>query len=144
MDSLALKVLTPERVLLQVERAIKIRLRLADQAWISIFPNHAPLVAETLDGPLAYDTEIESGSLNIAAGFLYVEDNRVHVLTRGALDQASSARGMDIGEGARFDRLARELMVHLNAQPAPAADVAREGDRGPHDPDAIEQQVSLE
>ena len=140
-DSLELKVLTPERVILQVEHAIRIRLRLADEAWISIFPNHAPLVAETLDGPLTYDTEVESGSIDVAAGILYLEDNRVHVLTSGALEQVPATGGIDVGEESKFDRLARELMIHLHAQPASAAGAAREGDRGPREPGAAEQQV---
>ncbi len=113
-------VLTPERSLLRVEDAVKVRLRLVDEAWLSIYPDHAPLIAEILPGPVQYETAIEAGELELAGGILQVADNRVTVLTRGLRrdvpDMEEGTRPTPV-EDARFDRLARELMLSLDAQP---------------------------
>ncbi len=111
--TLQLTVLTPERVLLSVDEAVKVRLRLADGAWLSIYPNHAPLVAETLAGPLQYETEIEAGDVELGEGILCVIHNRVDVLTRGPQQQDTAPE--EIETERKFDRLARQLMLALGA-----------------------------
>jgi F0F1-type ATP synthase epsilon subunit len=108
---LLLTILTPERILLQVERASKVRLRLADQAWISLYRNHAPLVAETTAGPVQYETEAEAGELHVGAGILWVSQNRVDVLTSGLATAAEEQEAASHVQ--QFDRLARELLAGL-------------------------------
>jgi F0F1-type ATP synthase epsilon subunit len=109
--SLLLTVLTPERILLRVERASKVRLRLADQAWLSVYRNHAPLLAETASGPVQYETDVEAGELNVGPGILWVAENRVEVLTSGL--SVPEAAGDEPAEEQTFERLARQLLSTL-------------------------------
>ncbi|MGC9349234.1 MAG: hypothetical protein ACP5JG_13925 [Anaerolineae bacterium] len=110
--TLSLRVLTPSRVLLEVEDVDKVRIRLADGAWLSIYPYHAPLIAETLSGELTYVAGDETHDVCLADGILrVVGDNTVEILTHG---HAEGGREPVEGE---FDRLARQLMLTLNAEP---------------------------
>ncbi len=111
-QTLHLVVLTPERVLLSVEAALKVRVRLADGAWLSIYPRHAPLVAEMPSGPLQYETDLESGELPLEDGILRVRDNEVVVLTSGP---ASKQEMAPAEPEVQYDRLARRLMQALGA-----------------------------
>jgi F0F1-type ATP synthase epsilon subunit len=113
---LSLSVMTPEQVLLQVEGARRVRLKLVDQAWLSIYPYHSPLLAEALPGPLQYDTELETGEIRIDSAILYVSDNTVTVLTSGLLGGQEPGAEQAPSSSSRFDRLARELMLALRAQ----------------------------
>ncbi len=81
--TLHLTVLTPEQLVLHVDAAQKVRLKLVDQAWLSIYPYHESLVAEILPGPLQYDTEIETGEIMVGSGILQVDGDEVVVLTSG-------------------------------------------------------------
>lgn len=112
---LTLTVLTPERTLLQVDRATKVRLRLADQAWLSVYHGHAPLLAETLSGPVQYETDVESGELHVGSGILSVADDAVEILTSGLVTSDAELGPED--EDHRFDRLARQLLSALTGQP---------------------------
>ncbi len=113
-DILYLTVLTPDRVLLQVDRASKVRLRLADQVWLSIYGNHAPLLAETAPGPVQYETPAEAGEIEVGAGILWVSENRVEVLTSGLT--APEPADDHPAEDQTFERLARELVATLTQE----------------------------
>jgi F0F1-type ATP synthase epsilon subunit len=112
-------------VLLSIDDALKVRVRLADKAWISIYPYHAPLLAEIMPGALQYETESEAGEIELGAGILRVSDNEVKVLTRGELRGAREA--MPGEEEQRFDRLTRQLMLSLGAQPQSEAPSGEKG-----------------
>jgi F0F1-type ATP synthase epsilon subunit len=113
-ETLYLTILTPERVLLQVEQASKVRLRLADFAWISIYRDHAPLLAETAPGPVQYETAFEAGELNVGPGILWVSENRVEVLTSGL--SVSEPAGDQPEEEQTFERLASQLLATLTQE----------------------------
>jgi len=117
---LRLIVLTPDRTLLDVTEATKVRVRLADDALLSIYPGHAPLIAETLPGPVAYDTVAGYGQLAIAEGILQVAAGEVTVLTSGL--QREEPPLTTVEGDQRFDRLAKQLLMGLQAQPQTAAD----------------------
>lgn len=128
--TLHLTVMTPEQVVLHVDAVQRVRLKLADQAWLSIYPYHAPLVGEILPGPLQYDTEIETGEIAVGPGILQVEGDEVVVLTSG-LQQEGHRDAQDEVELAdlRFDRLADQLMVELNARSDHSADRSDDGEK---------------
>jgi F0F1-type ATP synthase epsilon subunit len=113
---LRLSVITPEQVVLEVDGARRVRMRLADEAWLSVYPNHAPLVAEVLPGPLQYDTELETGELHVGSSIVYVDSNVVTVLTSGQREDRDVQAVPESAQDQRFDRLARELMQALEAQ----------------------------
>jgi len=114
--SLRLTVLTPDRVLLAVETATKVRMKLADDAWLSVYPDHAPLIAEVLPGPVQYDTDAESGELSIAEGIVQVTEGQVTVLTSG-YQRETDAPETHAASDQQFDRLAEQLLMSLQAQP---------------------------
>jgi F0F1-type ATP synthase epsilon subunit len=101
--------------LLQVDRVTKVRLRLADHAWISIYRNHAPLLAETAAGPVQYETGAEAGELDVGPGILWVSENRVEVLTSG-LSVSEPAGDQPAEEDQTFQRLARQLLASLTQE----------------------------
>jgi len=121
--SLRLTVLTPDRVLLAVDLATKVRMKLADDAWLSVYPNHAPLIAEVLPGPVQYDTDEESGELSIAEGIVQVTEGQVTVLTSGH-QRHTDVPEMHRASDQQFDRLARELLMSLQAEPNSEVDEA--------------------
>ena len=137
-----LTVLTPAETLLEVEGVKWVRVQLADGGGISIWPGHAPLLAETVaaalryaggpvppqstaegsaaEGPVAPQSAVEGTgehTLDLEGGIVQVERDRVTILTSGSLRHAVVGRppGADEDE-ARFDRLARDLLTTLGAQ----------------------------
>ncbi len=124
--SLRLTVLTPDQVLLSVDAATRVRMKLADDAWLSVYPNHAPLIAEVLPGPVQYDTDAGSGELSIWGGILQVTEGQVTVLTSGH-QRGPHAPETDAASDRQFDRLARRLIMSLQAQPSPEVDAASAG-----------------
>ncbi len=113
--SLRLTVMPPDRVLLAVDSTTKVRMKLADDAWLSVYPGHAPLIAELLPGPVQYDTDAESGELSIAEGIVQVTEGQVTVLTSGYQRETRPPETRAASD-QQFDRLARELMMSLEAQ----------------------------
>ena len=113
---LRLSVITPDQALLQVEDAARVRLKLADLAWLSIYPGHAPLLAEVLPGPVQYDTELETGEIEIGSAILFVTNNVVTILASGQRELGDEAPDEELTGSLRFDRLAGELLAALRAQ----------------------------
>jgi F0F1-type ATP synthase epsilon subunit len=128
LELFRLSVLMPGRTLLDVANVSKVRLKLADGAWLSIYPRHAPLLAETLAGPVTYTTatgdETETASsLSLSESILQVARNDVVLFTGGELTVSTALAGEEEDANAvHFDRLARVLMLSLQALPAETAD----------------------
>ncbi len=119
-------VLTPERTLLAVDSVRRVRVRLANGTWLSLYPRHASLIAETFPGPVYYLTvmndpvrggSVREGMLDVAAGVVFVADDEVTLFTEGLASAEEMAATWDDKEATRFDRLARALMGALRAQP---------------------------
>jgi F0F1-type ATP synthase epsilon subunit len=127
-DLLRLSVLTPGKTLLDVANVSKVRLKLVDGGWLSIYPHHAPLLAETQAGAVTYITEVGDGtetvsSLTLSESILQVAESGVTLFTGGELTASTAMMGEEDGEDAvHFDRLARVLMLSLQAMPAETSD----------------------
>ncbi|MFN2286283.1 MAG: hypothetical protein ACK2UQ_17840 [Anaerolineae bacterium] len=128
-DLLRLSVLTPGKTLLDVANVSKVRLRLADGGWLSIYPLHAPLLAETMAGPVTYtiqqgDATEAASSLTLSESVLQVAENDVTLFTGGELTAFTALAGddEDAAADAHFDRLARVLMLSLQALPPETSD----------------------
>jgi F0F1-type ATP synthase epsilon subunit len=123
-DLLRLIVLTPGKTLLEVANVSKVRLKLADGGWLSIYPRHAPLLAETMAGPLIYTTDAGEQTISLSESILQVAENDVVLFAGGELTASAAPVGEGEGEDAadaHFDRLARVLMLSLQALPAETA-----------------------
>jgi F-type H+-transporting ATPase subunit epsilon len=86
-----LVVLTPVQTLLTATDVAWAQIQLADGGPIGIYPGHAPLLAETVDGPLRYADESGEHSLHLRAGILSISQDGVTVLTAGQAQDGSEA-----------------------------------------------------
>ena len=118
-DLLRLSILTPERAVLTVAGVRTVRLKLADHGWLSIYPRHAPLLAETLAGHVTYTTDVGVETLFVSEGILQIAENEIALFTGGVDPTVVLAVSSEEDvETARFDRLANVLLLALNAHPA--------------------------
>ncbi len=121
--SFHLTVLTPERALLEAGEVTQVHAQLADGAPIGIYPGHAPLLAETVAAPLHYTDPSGEHTIDLGAGILQVSEAGVTVFA----DSAKPCEGLKPSQGSEgdehFDRLARDLLAKLNAQPDDVLDI---------------------
>jgi F0F1-type ATP synthase epsilon subunit len=115
--SLHLQVLTPAERLLDVERTAWVRVQLADGGGISIYPGHAPLLAETVAGPLRYADGSSEHTFDVQAGILQINKEGVTIFTSGQTEGINTVtQKPERAEERRFDRLAQELLTRLESQ----------------------------
>ena len=115
VDLLRLTLLTPAKVGLDVAAVTKVRFKLADGVWLSIYPHHLPLIAETLAGPLTYTIADESHTVDLASGIVHVADNVVTLFTGGPLGAPVAETLSTSVTEQEFDRLAQTLFMTLAA-----------------------------
>jgi F0F1-type ATP synthase epsilon subunit len=111
-----LRVLTPAETLLEVEQTKWVQVRLSDGTGLSIYPGHAPLLAETVTAPLRYADETGERMLDVEAGVVQVENHDVSVFTRGEAEVAEAAEPLAVARERKFERLARELQDRLRRE----------------------------
>lgn len=130
MDTLRFVVLTPDGSLVEMAAVKKVRVRLVDGALLSVYPHHAPLIAETMEGEVTYVAEEQEERLSLRSGIFFVCDNSVTLYTGGEIDSESPHALAETEEYQveRFDRLAATLMSTLRAHPQRVS-----GDRQPGD-----------
>jgi len=130
-DLLRFSVLTPGMTLLDVANVSKVRVKLVDNGWLSIYPRHAPLLGETLAGPVTYTTAEGDETISLSESILQVFENDVTLFSGGELAASTAQIGVeDEADAAHFDRLARVLMKSLQALPTEAlGDFVSEGER---------------
>jgi len=111
-------IMTPAEPLLDVEPVEHIQLWLADGGGLSIYPGHAPLLAETQGGAVQYTDENGTHEIELEPGILRITRDRVMILVPGSLqeDQAPPAKP-DTDREARFERLAATLLEAMQAEP---------------------------
>lgn len=83
-------VLTPEETLLEAEKVGKVRLPLVDGGSIGIHPGHHPLLAETRAGRVEYGRDDYTEAVQVRAGLLRVEKDRVVIYTSGWAEEPES------------------------------------------------------
>ena len=110
-------VLTPGKTIADVQEVTHVRAQLADGGGISIYPGHAPLLAETVSAPLIYIDPQGEHSLDLAAGILHIKSQTITIFTSGTTEQAEDDRQGVSEEDMRFDRLAKELLMTLQHTP---------------------------
>ena len=118
-QTLHLKVLSPDSTILDVEQVKSVRARLRGDTWLSIYPGHAPLLAELLPGNLAYATGERRDELDISTGILQVSKNQITVFVGKAQDLTAEK---DDDSAVQFDNLARMLMRTMIEQKADHAE----------------------
>jgi len=70
---------------------------------LTIWPGHAPLLAETAAGTVRYADETGTYAIDLPAGMLQLRENEVLILVEGALQPPSE-------DGEHFERLTNALL----------------------------------
>ena len=80
-----LKVLSPGNVLLHVDKVKKVVVQ-AEDGQLGIFPGHTLMLAETVDGPLRYETAEGEEIISLSGGILKVSGSSVVIFSGGFFD----------------------------------------------------------
>jgi len=112
------RVLNPAKTLLEVEEAAWVHVRLADGTGLTIYPGHAPLLAETVTAPLRYADDAGEHVFNVESGILRVRRDEVRVFTRGESEAMAAPVPSAVSDERPFERLAQELRARLEEEPA--------------------------
>jgi F-type H+-transporting ATPase subunit epsilon len=102
--SLRLSILTPTEPVVLADDIAWLQARLADGGSIGIWPGHAPLIAETVCGPVRYSDGSGEHRVELQAGLLHVESGGVVILVPGVLEADAPAdpdQGRANREGSR-------------------------------------------
>jgi F0F1-type ATP synthase epsilon subunit len=109
-ESLQLTVVTAEGIVHDVADISSVRLKLKGDVGLSLYPGHAPIIAELLPGAIVYYTNEQEARVNLPAGIMQLRDNHCQVFV-------NSIRGIDNIEDAvaasEFDDLTSTLMKTL-------------------------------
>lgn len=113
---LHLNIRTPAAHLYEIIAVQWIELQLADGGGIGIWPGHAPLLAETVTGPLRYVDEAGEQAVGLAAGILLITaEGQVTIFTSGLAEVDEVQRPLppeeDDQEQKRYGRLVRTLLT---------------------------------
>lgn len=110
---LRLTVLAPDATLLDVKEVTWVHVKLANNRGVTIWPAHAPLLAETLTGTVRYEDQSGAQRVEFPSGILQVRDNVVTLLVdRTAGD---SALGREKTSTGPLDRLSRTLLANSSS-----------------------------
>ena len=116
-ETFELEIATPERLLVR-EQVVSAQVP-AENGYLGVLPDHAPLFAQLGIGALSYITEAQSRvAVLVSQGFIEVRDNHVRVLA----DNAEMASEIDT---AAAEKALAEVQQQMAHQPAGA------------DPDAV-------
>jgi F0F1-type ATP synthase epsilon subunit len=116
-------------MLLEVEKAQWVSVRLTDGAGISIYPGHAPLLAETVTASLRYADASGEQGFAAKAGILQIRGDQVTVFTSGAAQTDERPTSPSGSAERRFNRLAQELRARLETDGQGIVEIDHE-DRG--------------
>ena len=104
-EPLRLIVWTPSETVLEAEQVGWIHVKLAQAKTLTIWPGHAPLLAETVAEELGYGDEEGTHTIELPAGILQVRDSTVTLFLAGTLGGVSWPED----SGKRLERLAQTI-----------------------------------
>lgn len=112
-ESIHLVVWTLAQKLLDIENLEWVHLRLAEDRSFTVWPGHAPLLAETAADALDYRDGSATHSIDLPAGIVQVERDTVTVFLAALLgEQAWSEREPTM----QYDRLAQTMLAALERE----------------------------
>ena len=82
--SLRLSIISPTDPLVINQEVAWLQARLADGGSIGIWPGHAPLLADTVAGPIRYSDGESEHTLELPAGVLHIDSTGATLLIPGA------------------------------------------------------------
>jgi F0F1-type ATP synthase epsilon subunit len=102
-DLLRLRVWSPAETMVDVEGVQWVHVELDRARPLTIWPGHAPLLAETSAKPVRYADDTGTHAVDLPAGMLQLRGNEVLILVEGALQPSSE-------DGEHFERLTDALL----------------------------------
>lgn len=84
---LSLRILSPDGISLEMNDLTSVSVPLADGGWIGIKPGHGPLIAETVQGKIRFQTELSEDHIEVYPGILEIRENTVVILTAGEVSE---------------------------------------------------------
>jgi F-type H+-transporting ATPase subunit epsilon len=118
-DSMTLRVLTPERIVLDTSAA-SVRFPGVDGS-IGVLPRHAPMVAALDAGELYYRHEGKEEHFFVSGGFAEVRQNTVRIVT----DACERPTEIDVERAIKAGERARERLRSGKVDGADSLDVVR-------------------
>jgi F0F1-type ATP synthase epsilon subunit len=109
-EPLRLVVWTPSETLFDIGDVAWIHVELAGAKGLTIWPGHAPLLAETTADVVHYADRSGTHTLNLLPGIVQVEEQTVTILLAGTVDEQAWLQ-----KDERFDRLSNTLLEALTA-----------------------------
>jgi F0F1-type ATP synthase epsilon subunit len=104
-DLLRLIVWTPSETVVDAEQVQWVHVKLAGAKTLTIWPEHAPLLSETVSEALRYADASGTHAIDLPAGVLHVRENTVTLFLAGTLGE----QPWPDNEGERLDRLAETM-----------------------------------
>jgi F0F1-type ATP synthase epsilon subunit len=109
-DLLRLRAWSPAETLLDVKDVHWVHVELSHARPLTIWPGHAPLLAETTGKAVRYADESGTHGFDLPSGILQVRGNEVLILVGGALHSVGA-------ESEEFERLTDALLGTLDPVP---------------------------
>ena len=106
-ELLRLMALTPSETLIDVENVEWVHVELVGRKGLTVWPGHAPLVAETAAEAVRYSDHMGSHAVDLPPGILQVEGSTVAFFVAGNVGE----RVWPQEEKVRLDRLIETLLV---------------------------------
>jgi F0F1-type ATP synthase epsilon subunit len=98
-------------MVVSVDQVQWVHVSLAGGKALTIWPRHAPLLAETSTDALRYADAAGTHTIDLPAGVLQVRGSTVSIFLAGTLDKQSWPEG----EQERFERLAETMLAQKDA-----------------------------
>jgi len=117
-ETFELEIATPERLLVR-EQVVSAQVP-AENGYLGVLPDHAPLFAQLGIGALSYITEAQSRvAVLVSQGFIEVRDNHARVLA----DSAEMASEIDAAAAEKALAEVQQQMAHPAADADPGAQI---------------------
>jgi F0F1-type ATP synthase epsilon subunit len=101
-ELLHLIVWTPSETVIDVEQVEWVRVVLADEKPLTIWPGHSRLLAETAVEALRYADREGTHNLDLPSGIVCVQDSAVTLFLAGTLEEALRAEEEELGRSGRL------------------------------------------
>ena len=110
-EPLRLVVLTPSETVVAVEEIQWVHVNLAGAKALTIWPGHAPLLAETSTDALRYADAAGTHTIDLPAGVLQVRESTVTLFLTGTLGEQPWPKDKE----EHFERLAETMLAQKEA-----------------------------
>lgn len=105
-----LVILSPDKIILDVNNVKKVKVRLSDGSLLSIFKGHAPLIAELKTGKLEYIQFSEKIEILISDGIIHIKKDHITIYVGNPMTISDE---FDNEASHTYDNLTRTLMANL-------------------------------